>query len=126
MPTREQGSPCPSVQSWAQVPHDSPGSQTPLPQQVAPLQHGPQSALHEWQLSPRPQVPSPHEAPVPPVLPPAPPCPPVPVDDEAEEVDEAPPEPLLEALVVVPVIFAPVLPQPQKAATARVAARRPR
>ena len=79
MPTRgHSGAAACPVQSWAQVAQVSPGLQTPLPQQVAPSQHAPQSALQEWQLSPSPQMPSPHDAPAPPDPPlaPAPPWPP--------------------------------------------------
>lgn len=92
----------PSVQSCAHEAHVSPGSQAPLPQQVAPPQQGPQSSAQVAQVSPSPQTPSPQVAP--PLL-----------DDEVDEdallEDEAPPAPpLLEA--PPPLLDAPAPPFP--------------
>lgn len=100
---RRQAAPEASSQSWAQVAHDSPGSQTPLPQQEAPAQQGPQSAGQVWHDSPSPQAPSPHAAPAPPVpleVVVTPPLPPV------VEVGAAPP-------LLVEVVPGVVGPDPQ-------------
>lgn len=83
--------------------HDSPGSHAPLPQQVPPSQHAPQSASQVPHVSPCAHVPSPQATsvvlvvvapPAPPVEtevvpPPAPAAPPL----EDVELDEEPPSP---------------------------------
>lgn len=103
MPTRGHAAPLASLQSWAHASHDSPGSHTPLPQQVPPSQQAPQSASQVPHVSPCEQVPSPQPGllvdvvvspPAPPVgidvvTPPEPPEPPL----DVVELDEEPPSP---------------------------------
>ena len=118
MPTRGHAAPPASVQSCAQVAHDSPGSQTPLPQQVAPSQQGPQSGAQVPHVSPWLHAPSPHVTLVPLVvvvvvaLPP----PPVGMDVVAPPVPPAPPLDVVELCEDPP-------PSPQPARAAREAAR---